>query len=213
MLWRGLNAGGRTVFLDENEWMISKLEKEYGDEFEAYDVQYTTTVGKLKELINEVRERRRDECRPVQDLLFSECRLGINDLPNHLYVIPWDVILVDGPRGYEAKMPGRMSAIFTSGVLARSKRGGGATTATTTDVFVHDFERETERVCGGEFLCDENLVEVRDSLAHYVIERMEPNSFEFCRKKKGDAIVVDDNGRKRDLGKRSSSSSSRISSQ
>ncbi|VAI79486.1 unnamed protein product [Triticum turgidum subsp. durum] len=124
-LWRALNHGGRTVFLDENQ------------------------------------------CRPVQNLLFSDCRLAINDLPNQLYDVAWDVILVDGPRGYTASSPGRMSAIFTAGVLARARKEEGA----ATDVLVHDYEREVERACSREFLCEENRVPASStrSLAHFVI--------------------------------------------
>ncbi|VAI79485.1 unnamed protein product [Triticum turgidum subsp. durum] len=127
-LWRALNHGGRTVFLDENQWYVS---------------------------------------RPVQNLLFSDCRLAINDLPNQLYDVAWDVILVDGPRGYTASSPGRMSAIFTAGVLARARKEEGA----ATDVLVHDYEREVERACSREFLCEENRVPASStrSLAHFVI--------------------------------------------
>uniref|UniRef100_A0A453QIA8 Uncharacterized protein n=1 Tax=Aegilops tauschii subsp. strangulata TaxID=200361 RepID=A0A453QIA8_AEGTS len=78
---------------------------------------------------------------PVQNLLFSACRLAINDLPNQLFA--WDVILVDGPRGYAASSPGRMSAISP-----RARKEEGA----STDMLVHDYEREMERACSREFL-------------------------------------------------------------
>ncbi|KAK3134416.1 hypothetical protein QOZ80_6AG0548860 [Eleusine coracana subsp. coracana] len=166
-LWRALNHGGRTVFLDENQYYVSHLEGRHPG-LEAYDVAYTTTVREFPDLLDAARAARAAECRPVQNLLFSDCRLAINDLPNQLYDVSWDVILVDGPRGYTASSPGRMSAIFTAGVLARTRAGEGGA---VTDVLVHDYEREVERVCSREFLCEENRVAETStrSLAHFVI--------------------------------------------
>lgn len=165
-LWRALNHGGRTVFLDENQYYVSHLEGRHPG-LEAYDVAYTTTVREFPDLLDSARAARGAECRPVQNLLFSDCRLAINDLPNQLYDVSWDVILVDGPRGYTASSPGRMSAIFTAGVLARTRAGEGV----KTDVLVHDYEREVERACSREFLCEENrVVETSTrSLAHFVV--------------------------------------------
>jgi uncharacterized protein (TIGR01627 family) len=97
-LWRALNHGGRTVFLDENPFYVEHLEGRHPG-LEAYDVAYATAVRELPDLLDAARAARAAECRPVQNLLFSECRLAINDLPNQLYDVPWDVILVDGPRG------------------------------------------------------------------------------------------------------------------
>ncbi|KAK8954794.1 Protein IRREGULAR XYLEM 15 [Platanthera zijinensis] len=162
LLWRALNHGGRTVFVDENQYYIAHYEERHPG-LEGYDVAYTTKVSELGELLAAAREHVGGECRPVQNLLFSDCRLGINDLPNHLYDVAWDVILVDGPRGYSPASPGRMSAIFTAAVLARSSGLG------PTDVLVHDYEREVERRCSAEFLCGENLADVDGQLAHFVI--------------------------------------------
>ncbi|KGN48544.1 protein IRX15-LIKE [Cucumis sativus] len=175
LLWKSLNHNGRTVFIDENRYYAAFIEEKH-PEIDAYDVQYTTKISELNELITTVREQIRNECRPVQNLLFSECRLGLNDLPNHVYDVDWDVILVDGPRGDWPDAPGRMSAIYTAGVLARSKKGGNP----KTHIFVHDYYGEVEKVCSDEFLCSENLVEASHTLGHYVVEKMDENCFQFC---------------------------------
>lgn len=176
LLWAALNHQGRTVFVDENEYMISKFEQS-NPGVEAYDVQFTTKVCEYPQLLSHAKAESRGDCRPVQNLLFSECRLGINDLPNHIYQVQWDVILVDGPRGYFPAAPGRMSAIFTAAVLARSKKSGN------THVFVHDFGREVERVFSDEFLCQENLVHTVNQLGHFIVGSVTDNgeSSEFCR--------------------------------
>ncbi|KAL4568745.1 hypothetical protein LXL04_024360 [Taraxacum kok-saghyz] len=153
LLWNALNHNGRTVFIDENRYYAAYIEEKH-PEIEAYDVQYTTKISELNELVASVREQ--------------------------LYELDWDIILVDGPRGYWPEGPGRMSAIFTAGVLARSKKGGNR----KTHVFVHDYKRKVERVSSEEFLCKENLVKCsKDLLAHYMVERVteESNSHQFCR--------------------------------
>ncbi|PRQ22949.1 putative polysaccharide biosynthesis domain-containing protein [Rosa chinensis] len=178
LLWHALNLNGRTVFLDDNEFLISKFEQSHPYHgIEAYDVSFATTVKDFKSLLSSTKSQVQNDCRPVQNLLFSDCKLGINDLPNHIYQVPWDVILVDGPSGYSPSSPGRMAPIFTAGVLARSKKGG----RDKTHVFVHDFSREVEKISSDEFLCRENLVQAVDLLGHFVVEKMEDNRFEFCR--------------------------------
>ncbi|XP_047319036.1 protein IRX15-LIKE-like [Impatiens glandulifera] len=175
LLWKALNHGGRTVFIDENRYYAAHVEEKF-PELEVYDVQYTTKMSDAKELVAVAKHASNNECRPVQNLLFSDCKLGINDLPNGLYEVDWDLILVDGPRGYWADGPGRMMSIFTAGVLARSKKGG------RTHVFVHDYNRKVDKFTADEFLCRENLVmKSKDMLGHFVLERMEEGSFQFCK--------------------------------
>nr|GLL26444.1 protein IRX15-LIKE-like [Ipomoea trifida] len=176
LLWRTLNHHGRTVFIDESRYYAAYVEEKY-PEVEVYDVQYSTKLSEMKELISAVKEQAGNECRPVQNLLFSECKLGLNDLPNQLYEVEWDVILVDGPRGYWPEAPGRMSAIFTAGVLARSKKGGNP----KTHVLVHDYNQKSDRIASEEFLCRENLVETKGMVGHFVVEVMDANNFHFCR--------------------------------
>jgi uncharacterized protein (TIGR01627 family) len=176
LLWKALNHNGKTVFIDENRYYAAYIEEKH-PEIDAYDVQYTTKRSEMKELIASAKEHVANECKPVQNLLFSDCKLGINDLPNHVYEVDWDVILVDGPRGDWPEAPGRMSAIFTAGVLARSKKGGNP----KTHVFLHDFSGEVEQVCGNEFLCKENLLEASESMGHYVLERMNESSVQYCK--------------------------------
>uniref|UniRef100_A0ACD5YN22 Uncharacterized protein n=1 Tax=Avena sativa TaxID=4498 RepID=A0ACD5YN22_AVESA len=176
-LWRALNHGGRTVFLDENPFYVAHMEGAHGPGLEAYDVSYATAVRELPSLLAHARASRRAECRPVQNLLFSDCRLAITDLPNSLYDVAWDVVLVDGPHGYAEGSPGRMAAIYSAAVMARTR-------GTETDVLVHDFQREVESVCAKEFLCEENRVEGTStpSLGHYVVRggAAAANREDFC---------------------------------
>ncbi|KAI9391139.1 hypothetical protein POPTR_007G047000v4 [Populus trichocarpa] len=176
LLWKALNHNGRTVFIEENRYYAAYYE-ELHPEIDVFDVQYTTKMKEMRELIASTNKQIKNECRPVQNLLFSECKLGINDLPNHVYEVDWDLILVDGPRGDGPDGPGRMTPIFTAGVLARSRKASNA----KTHIFVHDYYRNVEKIYGDEFLCRENLVESNDMLAHFIVEKMDENSFHFCR--------------------------------
>ncbi|KAF8660236.1 hypothetical protein HU200_057802 [Digitaria exilis] len=178
-LWLALNHGGRTVFLEENEFYVKYLEPLHPG-LEAYDVSYTTKVRDFRDLLAAARAARGKECRPVQNLLFSECRLAINDLPNDLYDVPWDMVLIDGPSGWNPNSPGRMPSIFTTAVLARS--GATAAKGRPTDVLVHDFQFELEQVLSKEFLCDENRVEGSGtpSVGHFVIPAGGGRSDVFC---------------------------------
>ncbi|XP_010928364.1 protein IRX15-LIKE [Elaeis guineensis] len=170
-LWLALNHGGHTVFVDHSDLRASRFEDQRPGlpGLEVYATAFPTRVSDLHPLLAAVRPEEaspRGRCRPVQDLLFSDCPLALSDLPNHLFRLAWDVVFVDGPPGYHPDAPGRAAAIFTAAVLARSVGGEG-----TTDVMVHDHDREVEKVCSEEFLCQENMVGSAGNLAHFVIHR------------------------------------------
>ncbi|XP_008799899.2 protein IRX15-LIKE-like [Phoenix dactylifera] len=181
-LWLALNHGGHTVFLDHSDLHASRFEDKHPGlpGLEVYVAAFPTRVADLRPLLAAVRPEEgspRGRCRPVQDLLFSDCPLALSDLPNHLYRLAWDVVLVDGPPGYRPEAPGRAAAIFTAAVLARSVGGEG-----TTEVLVHDHDRELERVCSEEFLCLENMVGSAGNLVHFVIHRgLDAGGGGFCR--------------------------------
>ncbi|CAK9133741.1 unnamed protein product, partial [Ilex paraguariensis] len=82
LLWKALNDNSRTVFIDENWYYAAYVEEKY-PKIEAYDVQYTNKMSEMREVIAIVREQVRNECKPVQNLLFSEYKLGLNDLPTN----------------------------------------------------------------------------------------------------------------------------------
>ncbi|KAF8028697.1 hypothetical protein BT93_E1372 [Corymbia citriodora subsp. variegata] len=167
LLYKVPNFDGRTIFLDENENLVLRFEQQHPG-IEAYDVQNETRVGEMKRLLESARGEFCSECRPVQNLLFLECKRALNSLPN-----------LDGSSGYHEAAPGTMLAIFKAAVLARSKKGGAA----ETHVFVHDFVREVERVYSDEFLCRDNLGEAVGKLGHFVVERASDERLmtEFCR--------------------------------
>lgn len=107
-------------------------------------------------------------CRIVPDkLLTSHCKLALTGLPKVVYNKRWDIIVVDGPSGSGPDQPGRMSAIYTAGVIGRIKKGS---VLSPTDVIVHNVDRTVERWFAWEFLCDENLVASKGRLWHFRIK-------------------------------------------
>ena len=126
-------------------------------DIEAYDMQYETKLSQYKDWISWVKDQVHNEYNPVKNLLFSECKLGVNDLPDQFYKIDWDMILIDGPHNRWPTTPVRMSMILTVGVLAKSKKASAR--SAKTHVSMHDYNLNTQRVSSEEFLCKENLME------------------------------------------------------
>ena len=91
------------------------------------------------------------------------CQLALKGLPNEVYETKWDLIMVDAPTGYHEEAPGRTSAIYTAGMMARNREEG------ETHVFVHDVNREVEDKFSMAFLCDEYMKKQEGRLRHFRI--------------------------------------------
>ncbi|KAG7557270.1 Polysaccharide biosynthesis domain [Arabidopsis suecica] len=160
LMWASLNHGGRTLFLEEDKSWIETVTKKFPN-LESYHVEYDTKVKDSNKLIE---LERTEDCKAVSDPRDSKCALSLKDFPADVYETQWDVIMVDAPTGYNDEAPGRMSAIYTAGLLARNRYDGGE-----TDVFVHDINRPVEDEFSVAFLCRGYIKEQQGRLRHFTI--------------------------------------------
>ncbi|TPV93366.1 MAG: hypothetical protein B7733_20880 [Myxococcales bacterium FL481] len=139
--WIDANAGGQVTFVEhEPAWIAVARDKTPG--IDVVPTRYTTRAWAWRLS------------------LLRPHRLYLRNLPSRIHETSWDVILVDGPQGYNRRCPGRMSSIYTASRLAQRSAG-------RTEVFVHDADREIERACGDRFLGEANLVRHVDRLRQY----------------------------------------------
>lgn len=158
-MWSALNHGGRTTFLEEDEAWIEQIKQRFPT-LESYHVTYDTKVNQADALMEVGRGM---ECTAIGDPKYSICQLALKGLPKEVYEIKWDLIMVDAPTGYHDEAPGRMSAIYTAGMMARNREGG------ETDVFVHDVNRAVEDKFSMSFLCEGYMKKEEGRLRHFTI--------------------------------------------
>ncbi|URE39830.1 hypothetical protein MUK42_07370 [Musa troglodytarum] len=166
-MWAAMNAGGTTLFLEEDpEWYESVLKT--SPMLRAHHVKYRTRMDEADKLLR----GRRPACGPGAGTLRApRCELALRGLPEALYESGWDVMVIDGPSGDGPEAPGRMGAIYTAAVMARGGR--------STDVLVHNTDRTIEKWYSWEFLCHENLASSKGKLWHFRIEG-NSSSDRFC---------------------------------
>ncbi|XP_062076879.1 glucuronoxylan 4-O-methyltransferase 3-like [Humulus lupulus] len=163
LMWAALNHGGRTVFLEEDNSWIEQIRRRMPG-LESYHVEYDTKVHQADELMKIGTDEAGEEgCRVVGDPRFSTCRLALKNFPSDVYDTEWDLIMVDAPTGYVPHAPGRMTAIYTAGLMARNRESG------ETDVFVHDVDRPVEDKFSKAFLCQGYLTQQEGRLRHFTI--------------------------------------------
>ncbi|KAH9614072.1 hypothetical protein KSS87_003159 [Heliosperma pusillum] len=179
LMWASFNPSGFTMFLEEDpNWVKKVLTK--APNLRVYPVKYETHLYDAKNLLEHYKVE--PTCLPPKLHLQgnNKCRLILSDLPNEVYNREWDVIMIDGPKGYLPEFPGRMAAIYTAAVMARTRTRAGK-----THVFLHDVDRKVEKVYALRFLCRKNMVKSVGRLWHFVIppalknETLKSNTF-FC---------------------------------
>lgn len=142
---------------------------------ESYHVRYDSKVNEADNLM-EVGRGPECSATAVGDPRYSICPLALKGLPAQVYETKWDLIMVDAPTGYYDEAPGRMTAIYTAGMLARNRDSGE-----TTDVFVHDVNRVVEDKFSMAFLCDKYMKKQEGRLRHFTIPTHRDNlDTPFC---------------------------------
>jgi len=160
LMWDSLNYGGKTVFLEEDKKWIATMKSKFPN-LDSRHVTYDTKVRNSDNLLNSAKGTK--ECEHVIDPRESNCTLALKNLPKDIYEVEWDLIMVDAPTGYHVEAPGRMTALYTAGLMGRNKDDG------ETDVFIHDVDRPIENVFSKEFLCEGYLIEQVGRLRHFTI--------------------------------------------
>ncbi|XP_073003566.1 arabinogalactan O-methyltransferase 2 [Typha latifolia] len=164
-----LNIRGTTIFLEDD---IERLRVVEIKGVRIHLVEYHQRASEAYELLKYARAL--PDCRPVAGLLHeSNCKLALTALPEAVYSMKWDVLVVDGPSGGRSEELGRMATIYTAAMIARSGN------TSLTDVFVHNVDRTIEKWYSREFLCDENLVSSKGRFWHFRIKGRS-SSDRFC---------------------------------
>jgi uncharacterized protein (TIGR01627 family) len=115
-LWRYAVKDGMVKFLEHDDKWIPKNSND------IIKVNYSTDISQAKGLLDEYTSGNYDNL--------------MMNLPEEILKTTWNCILVDSPPGWKVGTPGRMQSIYMASILAGK----------TTNVFVHDCDREVEDV-------------------------------------------------------------------
>jgi len=131
-LWQKLNANGVTAFIEDDPAWAAATRTRVADATVCV-VRYGTKRRQWRQMLR----------RPAMLAM---------DLPQEIRSRQWDIILVDGPAGYDDRRPGRMKSIYEASRLV----------AADGKIFLHDAERDVESAYAGEYFRNARpFVEVR----------------------------------------------------
>ncbi|KAI3976049.1 hypothetical protein MKX01_016732 [Papaver californicum] len=139
-----LNSGGTTILLEDDPEKLLAIHRT-NEGMQMYKIEHHAAA---KEAYNLLRHARTHPD-------------SLTQLPKEIYELKWDVVVVDGPSGDKPEAPGRMAAIYTTSMIARS--------GNNTDVLSHDVNKTVEKWFSWEFLCHENLISSKGKLWHFRI--------------------------------------------
>ncbi|KAK7311352.1 hypothetical protein RJT34_09433 [Clitoria ternatea] len=165
LMWDSFNPRGTTLFLEEDpRWTRFTLQR--FPILRAHTVRYSTRLSDAHSLISSYKKDCSRAISIVDHPLKGHrgCPLALTDLPDEVYDHDWDVIFIDGPRGFFPGAPGRMSVIYSAAMMARWRKKSGV-----THVFLHDVDREVEKLYAEEFLCIKYRLGGLRKLWHFVI--------------------------------------------
>ncbi|GAB2283812.1 hypothetical protein Dimus_018299 [Dionaea muscipula] len=163
LMWSAFNPNGLTMFLEEDpHWVQAVLTR--APSLRVHAVNYESHLYDAKNLMAHYKVE--PSCLPPYLHLRgnTKCRLILSELPDEVYSKEWDLIMIDGPKGYFPEAPGRMATIFTAAVMAKFRTQPGV-----THVMLHDVNRRVEKVYAERFLCKKYLVKAVGRLWHFVI--------------------------------------------
>uniref|UniRef100_A0A0E0ME79 Uncharacterized protein n=1 Tax=Oryza punctata TaxID=4537 RepID=A0A0E0ME79_ORYPU len=184
-LWAALNHGGRTVFLEEDDALVSGVADARQNPaslalaIEAHRVAYLASAADADELLA-LRDSEHCTGAAAATQLSpghfdrSPCKLAVRGLPSAFYEAEWDVIVVDAPppktTTTEAPAAGMIGAIYTAAVAARARRPAAESGGETdTDVVVHDVDQPVQDRFSTAFLCGGYLKEEVGNLRRFAI--------------------------------------------
>lgn len=174
-MWSAINPRGTTLFLEEDPKWSRAILKDLSF-LRANTVKYRTMLYEAEQLIEHF--HREPDCWATKSFLRGnhKCRLALDMLSEQVYNKQWDIIMIDGPKGYFDKAAGRMSAIYSAAVMARNRKTPGV-----THVVLHDVDRDVEKVYALLFLCRKNLLNAVGRTWHFEIPpASDVNTTDFC---------------------------------
>lgn len=129
-LWHLLNRNGKTVFIESDErWFRKTIKKNEDINIDIRFYTYKTKQAKWRYFLDHYEELEMDQL--DQDILDTQ----------------WDCILIDGPKSYTGRAPGRMQSIYQSYLFLEKDK--------EQFIFLHDIHRRAENTYSKKFFGEE----------------------------------------------------------